>query len=136
MIFKGKPLSRVEANLRNVNCQVKNAMHCVSPDILLQNKDVIFNPLSPVNHDSKQDAINIVNGSRRGELNSPFFNHYLFFYSNYHAHNRSSIHLINLQNTPVTRRKNAIVPRIGKCICIMGGRMQFAPTTSVKSHNP
>ena len=26
------------------------------------------------------------NGSRRGELNSAFFDHYLFFYSNYHAH--------------------------------------------------
>lgn len=61
MIFKGKPLSRVEANLRNVNCQGKNAMHCVSANILLiQNKDVLFNPLNPVNHDSKQDAINIV----------------------------------------------------------------------------
>jgi len=37
------------------------------------------------------------NGSRRGELNSPFFNHYLFFYSICHAPNRSSIHLINLR---------------------------------------
>lgn len=31
--------------------------------------------------------------SRRGELNSPFFNHYLFFYSIYHAPNRPSIKL-------------------------------------------
>jgi hypothetical protein len=61
MIFEGKPLCRDEANLRNFNCQGKNAKHCVSANILLiQNEDVILNPLNPVNHDSKQDAINIV----------------------------------------------------------------------------
>ena len=37
------------------------------------------------------------NVSRRVELHSPFFDHYLFFYSNYHAPNRSFIHWINLQ---------------------------------------
>ena len=26
---------------------------------------------------------------------------------------------------------NAIVPQIGKCTCIMGGRMQFAPTNVI-----
>jgi hypothetical protein len=61
MIFEGKPLSRDEANLRNVDCLGKNAKHCVSANIfLLQNEDILLNPLNPVNHDSKQDAINIV----------------------------------------------------------------------------
>ena len=61
MIFEGKPLRRDEANLRNVNSQGEDTKQCVSAYILLiQNENVIFNPLNPVNHDSKQDAIKIV----------------------------------------------------------------------------
>jgi hypothetical protein len=57
-VFEGKPLRRVEANLRNVDCQGEDAKHCVYANILLiQNEDVILNPVNP---DSKQDAIEIV----------------------------------------------------------------------------
>ena len=62
---------------------------------------------------------------RRGELHSPFFNHSPFF-----------IPFTIVKNYPfklganasVTRMSNAMALTIGKCTCIMGGRMPFAPT--------